>query len=258
MKACTAVSELSRLRAENLLPGVPVQPVHEAVLGCDLVLLAVPDDVIADLAAGLAATEAIPGGAFVAHTSGRFGLEVLAPLTDIGCVPLAIHPVMTFTGTSVDLARLSDCPFGVTATDAARPVAEAIAVELGGDPVWIPQQHRALYHAGLAFGANNLMTLINESVMLLQLAEVEDAQRLVASLFTAAMDNALRMGDQALTGPVSRGDVGTVSAHLAVLARMSPRTVPAYLEMSRLTATRAHSAGMISADALARLMDVLA
>ena len=164
---------------------------------------------------------------------------------------------MTFTGTSIDLARLSECPFGVTAQPAMRPVAEAIAVELGGDPIWIDQDQRALYHAGLAFGANYMMTLVNESVTLLDLAGIESPQRVVTALFTAALDNALRTGDQALTGPVSRGDAGTVSAHLAELANRSPRTVPAYIELARLTATRAREAGQITADQLARLMDVL-
>lgn len=257
VQACTAVSDISRLRAESLLPGVPVLPVHEAVIGADLVLLAVPDDAIEDLARGLALTSAVAPGTFVAHTSGRHGLESLQPLTDLGCQPLAMHPVMTFTGTSSDLTRLGDCPFGVTAPEGLRPVVEALVVELGGDPVWVAQEHRALYHAGLALASNNLTTLVNESVDLLTRADVDDPARLVGALLTATLDNALRLGDQALTGPISRGDVGTVSAHIATLAAVSPRTLPVYIALGRLTATRAFDAGTISSDSLARMLEVL-
>ena len=257
VQACTAVSELSRLRAESLLPGVPILPVHEAVVGADLVLLAVPDDVIDGLAAGLAATRSIPPGTFVAHTSGRHGLESLQPLADAGCLPLAIHPVMTFTGTSADLGRLADCPFGVTAPDALRPVVEALVLELGGEPVWVGQEHRSLYHAGLALAANSVTTLVNESVTLLESAGIDDPARLIGALLTATVDNALRMGDQALTGPISRGDVGTVSSHIAVLSEVSPRTVPVYVELGRLTAARAFESGTISSDVLSQLLEVL-
>lgn len=257
VQACTAVSEMSRLRAESLLPGVPVLPVHEAVVGADLVLLAVPDDIIEGLASGLAVTGAIAPGTFVAHTSGRHGLESLQPLTDAGCQPLAMHPVMTFTGTSTDLSRLADCPFGVTAPEALRPVVEAIVVELGGEPVWVGQDHRALYHAGLALASNNLTTLVNESVSLLASAGIEEPSRLIGPLLSATLDNALRLGDNALTGPISRGDVGTVSAHLATLAEVSPRTLPVYVALGRLTATRAFDAGTINSDVLSQLLEVL-
>lgn len=255
--ACTAVSDISRLRAESLLPGVPITSIDQAVSQCDLVLLTVPDDVLPGLVAGLAATNSIGPGTFVVHASGRYGVEVLEPLTQLGALPLALHPVMTFTGTSVDLNRLSGCPFGVTSHDVLRPVAEALVVEIGGEPVWVPEGNRALYHAALAFGSNNIITLVNETVSLLSGAGIEDADRLIAPLFGASLDNALRNGDAALTGPISRGDVDTVRTHLEVLAENSPQTVDAYRVMARLSTQRAIDAGILSVTTAEHLLDVL-
>lgn len=255
--ACTAVSDLSKLRAESLLPGVAVKPVAEAVRNCDLVLLTVPDDVLPELAQGLAVTKAIKPGTFVMHAAGRYGIEVLDPLTQAGCLPLALHPVMTFTGTSIDLNRLSGCPFGVTAPEVLRPVAEALVVEMGGEPIWVPENQRTLYHAALAFGANNLMTLVNETKSLLNLAGIENPQRLITPLFGAALDNALREGDVSVTGPVVRADVETIRRHLEKLKVTSPQTVAAYKSLARLTATRALAAGTLSANAAQDLLEVL-
>ena len=256
--AVSAVSDLSRLRAEALLPGVPVRPAPDVAADADLVLLAVPDDVLPELTDGLAGTGAIHAGQFVAHPSGRYGIGVLAPAARAGAVPLALHPVMTFTGTSVDLARLADCPFGVTATEDARPIAEALVVEMGGEPVWVPEDARATYHAAIVFGANYLMTIVAQSLEMLDVAGIDNPRRLMAPLLSASLDNALRHGDSALTGPVARGDARTISDHLDTMQDLPPVVVDAYRSLARLTADRALAAGLIDiADAQA-LLEVLA
>ncbi len=251
----TAVSDLSRLRAEALLPGVPIVDPIDAVSGADLVLVAVPDDVLPGLVTGLS-THA-RAGQFWVHPSGRHGVEVLDPVVHAGAGALAIHPVMTFTGTSVDLARLVDCPFGVTAGPGLRPVAEALVVEMGGDPVWVPEEFRATYHAALAYGANYLITLVAQSLALLHEAGVEHPQRLIAPLLSASLDNALRLGDQALTGPVMRGDADSVAAHLAAIEVISEEAALGYRTLARLTADRAVDAGLLSPRDAESLLDVL-
>lgn len=255
--ACSAVSELSRLRAESLLPGVPIKPINEVAKDRDLLLITVPDDVLPELVQGLATTNAVSPGTFIVHTSGRSGVEVLAPLTQQGCLPLAIHPVMTFTGTSIDLNRLTGCPFGITAPESLKAVAEALVVEIGGEPIWVPEANRSLYHTALAFGANNLITLVNETVDLLSKAGIENPNAIVAPLLGASLDNSLRNGDGALTGPISRGDISTVKAHIEELAKVSPATLTAYKSMGRLTAERALETGMLSIDQAQALLQVL-
>jgi predicted short-subunit dehydrogenase-like oxidoreductase (DUF2520 family) len=256
--AVSAVSDASLRRAGDLLPGVPVVAPPDVLAAAELVLVTVPDDALPALVEGLVRADAVRAGQLVVHTSGRYGVTVLAPATAAGALPLALHPAMTFTGRPDDLARLPGACFGVTAPDALRPIAEALVLEMGGDPQWVEEDQRVLYHAALAGGANHLMTLVNESVDLLRRSGVGDPERMLGALLGAAMDNALRGGDAALTGPVARGDAGTVAAHLAALREVSPHTAAAYLAMARLTADRALAAGLLRTDAAGALLDVLA
>jgi len=116
----SAVSRDSRRRAESLVPEAPVLPPDEVATVADLLVLAVPDDVLPDLVRGLAASAVLRAGTMVAHTSGAHGAGLLEPLTRVGALPMALHPVMTFTGTEVDLQRLAGACFGVSAPEALR------------------------------------------------------------------------------------------------------------------------------------------
>jgi predicted short-subunit dehydrogenase-like oxidoreductase (DUF2520 family) len=255
--AVSAVSDASIRRIEQRLPGVPISRPPEVVAGADLILATVPDDVLPGLVAGLAATGADVQGRLIAHASGRHGLAVLDPVTRAGALPLALHPVMTFTGRPDDIDRLAGISFGVTAPDPLRPVAEALVVEMGGEPVFIAEEHRDLYHAALASGANYLVTLVVQAGDLLRDAGVAQPARMLAPLLSAALDNALRLGDAALTGPVARGDADTVASHVEALRADAPEALPAYLALARLTADRAVAAGTLSASDAQRLLGVL-
>lgn len=255
--AASGVSAASLARAADLLPGVPVLPVDEVVRRSSLVLLAVPDDALVELVLGLAATGAFPRGALVAHTSGRHGLAVLEPAAAQGALPLALHPVLPFAGTRVDLQRLHGTAFGVTAPAALRAVAEVLVVEMGGEPVWLPEHQRPLWHAALAHGANHLTTLVSSSADLLRGAGVDQPALVLGPLLGAALDGSLRAGDAALTGPVARGDAGTVRAHLEVLAELAPEVLPSYVAMARLTVDRAIASGRLSPERAWELLEVL-
>lgn len=249
-----AVSEHSRDRAAQLLPGVPVAPADVVARGCSLLLLAVPDHALAGLVGGLAETDALRPGQLVAHTSGRDGVGVLEPAVRVGALPLALHPVLPFAGRPVDLDRLTGAAFGVTAPDPLLPIAEALVIEMGGEPVRVAEGLRPLWHAALAHGANHLVTLVSSAADLLRAAGAPDPALVLGPLLGAALDGALRSGDAALTGPVARGDAGTVAAHLRAL----PDDVrPAYAVLARLTADRALAAGRLPAAAAADLLAVL-
>jgi predicted short-subunit dehydrogenase-like oxidoreductase (DUF2520 family) len=254
--AASGVSRASRERAAELL-GLECSDPFEVAAVSELLLLAVPDDALAPLVDALAAAEAVRPGALVAHTSGRYGTGVLEPLTAAGALPLALHPAMTFTGTRVDLARLAGACFGITAPEPLRPVAEALVVEMGADPQWVSEEHRLLYHAALAGGANHLVTLIAQAAELLAVAGVENPPRLLGPLLSAALDNVLRSGDHALTGPVARGDAETVAAHVQAIAVASPQAAAAYVAMARLTADRALAAGLLDSNQAVGLLEVL-
>jgi predicted short-subunit dehydrogenase-like oxidoreductase (DUF2520 family) len=256
----SGLSAASIRRAEQLLPGVPLLPPDEVVRKADLVLLALPDDSLTGMIRGLVATDSLRPGQIVVHTSGAHGIATLRPAADVGALPLALHPVMTFTGRSEDLERIATCSIGVTATDGdevAWNVGEALAVEMGAEPVRIPESARALYHAALTHGANHLMTLVADCTELLRDAGIGQPERLIAPLLSAALDNVLRHGDRALTGPVARGDAGTVRAHLAVLAERAPEVAPAYAALAKRTVARASGAGLLPPDAAKDLSELL-
>jgi predicted short-subunit dehydrogenase-like oxidoreductase (DUF2520 family) len=247
--ATSAISRPSLHRAATLLPDVPIAAPDEVVKRADLVLLAVPDDVLPGLVRGLASAGCFRPGQIVVHTSGSHGIAVLAPAGEHGVLPLALHPVMTFTGRPEDVQRLAACPVGVTAAehdDVAWSVGEALVVEIGAEPIRVPEQVRPLYHAALAHGANHLITLVRDCAELLDKAGIRPAERLVAPLLSAALDNALRHGDRALTGPVARGDAGTLRTHLHVLAEVAPDTAEVYRALAERTATRASAAGLLT------------
>jgi predicted short-subunit dehydrogenase-like oxidoreductase (DUF2520 family) len=255
--AASAVSDASVRRVQRNLPGIAIMQPPEVVAAADLVLLTVPDDVLPGLVAGLAATGAPLEGRLVAHVSGRHGLAVLDPAVRAGALPLALHPVMTFTGRPDDIDKLAGISFGVTAPDSLRLVAEALVVEMGGEPVFIPESHRDLYHAALASAANHLVTLVVQATDLLRDAGVAQPSRMLGPLLSAALDNALRLGDAALTGPVARGDADTVASHIDALRADAPEALPAYLALARLTADRAVAAGTLGAEDAQRLLGVL-
>jgi predicted short-subunit dehydrogenase-like oxidoreductase (DUF2520 family) len=248
----SAVSQASRDRADELLPGVPIADPTEVAQRADLVLLAVPDDELEGLVKGLVATGSLRAGQIVVHTSGAMGVRVLEPAAELGALTIALHPVMTFTGRAEDLQRMSAACVGVTAADGdevAWSVGEALVVEMDAEPVRVPEAVRPLYHAALAHGANHLITLVRDAADLLTNAGVANAERLLGPLLSAALDNSLRHGDRALTGPVARGDTGTLRKHLTVLAEQAPDTLPSYRVLARRTADRAERSGLLKPDA---------
>ncbi|WP_280250997.1 Rossmann-like and DUF2520 domain-containing protein [Nocardia abscessus] len=253
-----AISDASVRRAETRLPDSEILPVEQVAARSELLLLAVPDTELPGLVRGLAGAGVVRPGTIVAHTSGANGVGVLAPLVEIGALPLAIHPAMTFTGHDEDVPRLGNACFGITAADeVGYAIAQSLVIEMGGEPVRVPEAARSLYHAALAHGSNHLVTVIVDAVAALRAALngpglmgqqlVDDqpgglAERLLAPLASAALDNALRRGQSALTGPVARGDADAVAAHLDALSSVDPRLAEAYRALSLRTAERAGTA----------------
>jgi predicted short-subunit dehydrogenase-like oxidoreductase (DUF2520 family) len=257
ISAVAGESAASRTRIETLLPGVPVDKPTAVARSCDLLLLTVPDDMLANVVTMLAASGAIRAGQDVVHTSGKHGLAVLAPAAAVGARVLAMHPAMTFTGTDVDLARLPGCVFGVTAAPDTVDLAERLVADLRGSLVRVAEERRTLYHAGLAHGANHLVTVVAQAMDLLRSSGATDPAATLRPLLTAALENALTYGDAALTGPIVRGDVETVRAHLAEIAATSPATLDSYVSMARATANRAVLDGRLLPIRAAKLVGIL-
>ncbi|PUA82734.1 Rossmann-like and DUF2520 domain-containing protein [Nocardioides currus] len=255
--AAAGESDASRRRIDALLPGTPVVKPSDAARASDLLLLTVPDDMLANVVTVLSASGAIHRDQLVVHTSGAHGLAVLAPAAAVGARTIALHPAMTFTGTELDLPRLRDAIFGVTAGDAERVVTEQLVADLGGRPMWVPEDKRTLYHAGLAHGANHLVTLVTQAMEMLAAAGGDNPADTLRPLLNAALDNALAHGDSALTGPIVRGDVETVRAHLVEITANAPETVASYLAMARATLDRVVTDGRLIPIRAAKMRQVL-
>jgi predicted short-subunit dehydrogenase-like oxidoreductase (DUF2520 family) len=205
----------------------------------------------------LAATSAVRPGTIVAHTSGVNGIEVLAPLSSQDCIPLAIHPAMTFTGSDEDIARLPDTCFGITAADeVGYAIAQSLVLEIGGEPFRVPEQERTLYHAALAHAGNHIVTVLADALDALRAAVsgtellgqqlVDDqpggiAERILGPLARAALENTLRRGQAALTGPIARGDARAIAGHLSALEAVDPQVAQAYRVNAVRTAQRIHA-----------------
>ena len=246
-----AVSEASRTRAEALLPGVPVSTIPEIITTSEVVLLAVPDDALPDLVKGIAETDGWRPGQILIHTSGRHGVGVLAPATAQGAIGLAIHPAMTFT--ALDLPRLANTSFGVTGPAPFTPIAQALVVEMGGEPVLIAEGDRPLYHAALAHGSNHLVTITGQALQILASIGIENPARYIEPLLRASLDNALANGDSA----------HTVAAHAQTLASYALEEnaddiKAAYLALARATAERAHSRGALTDESYHAVLQALA
>jgi predicted short-subunit dehydrogenase-like oxidoreductase (DUF2520 family) len=243
----TARSDASRERAARYLPAVPVLTADEVTSRADVVLVAVPDDLIHDVAQTLPLTSA----QYVVHLSGAHGLS---PLNGLAAIPVALHPSMTFPG---GLVPLDDVMFTATAPDAARPVVERLVKSLGAQVQWVADEQRAKYHAGLVHGANHLTTLVSQAIDVLREAGVADPVATLQPLLAATLDNTLRSGHHALTGPIARGDVDTVAAHLAALQVLRDRTATTYSELARATVEMVEADGRLDADTARRFMEVL-
>ncbi|MCL8026188.1 Rossmann-like and DUF2520 domain-containing protein [Nocardioides bruguierae] len=256
--AASGESDASRRRLADLLPGVGVRKPTDVARAADLLLLTVPDDMLRNVATTLADAGALRPGQVVLHTSGRHGLAVLEPARAVGARTGALHPALTFTGTAVDLDRLAGCVFGLTADEAEHDLLDGLVADLGGRPTWVPESRRTLYHAGLAHGANHLVTLVAEAKEVLAAAGVDDTSGTLRPLLEAALANALESGDAALTGPIVRGDVGTVRAHVSDLLAQAPHTLGSYLALAQATVSRAVLDGRLTALRAAAVRTVLA
>lgn len=251
---CSAVSDASLARARTRLPDAAVLPAAEVAARSELLVLAVPDAELPALVQGLARTGAVSPGTLVLHTSGANGVGVLAPLAGNGVVTMAVHPAMTFSGKPEDTERLASACFGITAADEIGfAIAQSLVLEIGGEPVGVREDARTLYHAALAHGSNHLVTVVNDALDALRTALADTeltgqqpvesrpggvAERVLAPLLSAALDNVLRSGPAALTGPVARGDADLVDAHLQALTAFDDDLAAGYRALSLRSAQR--------------------
>ncbi len=230
-------------------------PRQEALAGVSVVVLAVPDRAITSLAAELAAEGGITAHHVVLHLSGLRDREALDPLGDTGAALGSLHPLQTVSDATTAAARFAGAYAGVEGDERALTAAEALAGSLRMVPVRIPAGAKPAYHAGAAFAANYTTALVAVAERLALAAGIppEVARRLYLPLIRGAAANLEAGPAAALTGPVRRGDVETVAAHLAALG---PEDRQLYRLLAREALRLAREAGLPS-DVAARMARVL-
>jgi predicted short-subunit dehydrogenase-like oxidoreductase (DUF2520 family) len=181
-------------RAEALLPEVEVLTVPEIIEQADLVLLAIPAEEISKTVSGIAAAGLFRAGQLLAHTAGEFGFEILEPAAVKGVIPLAIHPGMSFTGTSIDLSRIRESYFAVAAPNVALPIAQALVIEMGAEPIVISEEDRKTYFEAISVASNFSKLIVNQSIGLLESVGVENARSVLAPVIRSAVEEALADG----------------------------------------------------------------
>lgn len=217
---------------------------EEAAAGADLVLLCVPDDALVPLVRRLAAADVVREGSAWLHTAGGHGLAALWPAKLAGARVAACHPAQTFPDPDAGAAALAGIAWAVTADDADRAWADGIVHALGGTAVHVADANRSLYHAALVLGANGTSSVVAQAREVLLGAGVADPGALLTPLVTAAARNAAARGAAALTGPVRRGDAGTVAANLEALRADVPEAAGPYVALARLALRQALRAGL--------------
>lgn len=192
MVGITAGADLDRLDA--LLPDVPVLDTEDVVRRSELVIVAVPHDQLAGLVSGLADLGVWQPGQLVLHVDPAYGTDVLAPALRAGAIPLAIHPAITFTGTSIDLRQLAQAYAAVTAPVPVLPIAQALAVELGCEPVVIAEADRPAYAEAIATATQFSRSIVLQASGLLSEIGVDNPGGYLSALVRSTVDQALAEG----------------------------------------------------------------
>lgn len=194
-----------------------VEEAQDAVDASDVAFLTVPDAAIA----GVAAVVEWRPGQLVAHCSGARGLEVLTVPEQSGALVGCLHPLQSFPP-DPDPARFSGITCGVEGASPADAILDGIAVDLGARTVRLAGVDRALYHAAAVIIANDAVALAAAATRAWTLAGLPESaarEALAPLLLGAATSIATHPLAEALTGPIARGDVGTVERHLTALQR---------------------------------------
>jgi len=225
-----AVGSRTRASAERLaerLPGCRALSLQEVADEADLVFVTTPDDAIAGVVADLR----WHAGQAVVHCSGAASTDVLAPARSAGAIVGGFHPLQTFASPEQAIQNLPGTTFALEAEPPLLDHLATLATALGGTWVRLRPEDKVLYHAAAVFASNYLVTLVKLATDLWREFGVEtpEATRALLPLLQGTLNNLGRVGlPRCLTGPIARGDVGTVRRHLAALEKSVPGMLETY------------------------------
>ena len=247
-----------RERFRGLVPGARAFAEAPAILDeVELVILAVPDDAIERLAGELR----LYGGQALVHTSGVLGAEVLEPARAAGTQLGAFHPLVAFADTERAIAALHGATIAVEGDDQLVSHLADMAEALGATAVRLEPGSKAAYHAAAVLAAGGFVALLDAIAELGRAAGLDEqgALAVYGGLIEQTLGNARALGIRAaLTGPMTRGDVGTLGRHLDALARLAPAALPLYRAAAEREIALAESRGSLAPDAAESMRRLLA
>jgi predicted short-subunit dehydrogenase-like oxidoreductase (DUF2520 family) len=219
--------------------GKPYLNFSEAALQANCIIIATSDDAIAYVCNRISSEGGIKPGTKVIHMSGAGGLDLLESARDAGARVACIHPLQSFADVESAIRNIPGSTFGITSGDEIRKWSVRMVRDLGGVPFFISDADKPLYHAAACIASNYLTTLIHmveEIYQSLGLSR-EDTIRAIWPLVMGTIGNIESKGTvQALTGPVARGDAGTIRKHAEALRQKLPDLLQAYSALGILTA----------------------
>jgi predicted short-subunit dehydrogenase-like oxidoreductase (DUF2520 family) len=233
---------------------VDPEPLLEEV---ELIILTVPDDVIARLASGLR----MYSGQAMIHTSGALGAEILAPAMAAGTQVGSFHPLVAFADTERAVAALHGATIAIEADDQLATLLASMAEALGATPVRLAAGSKAAYHAAAVLAAGGFIALLDAIAELAAVAGLDEAGALAiyGPLIEGTLGNARALGIRAaLTGPITRGDLGTLRAHLAALQAHAPHALELYVAAGRREIELAEGRGVLAPETARAMRDTLA
>ncbi len=247
-----------RERFRSLVDGVRAFSEPQAMLDeVELILVAVPDDAIASLAGSLQ----LYGGQAIVHTSGALDAEVLAPAMAAGTQIGAFHPLVAFADTERAVAALHGATIAIEGDDQLAALLADMAEAIGARPVRVAAGSKAAYHAAAVLAAGGFVALLDAIVTLGAVAGLDEAGSLAiyGPLIEGTLGNARALGVRAaLTGPIARGDLGTLERHLAALRAHAPGVLELYRAVGEREVDLALARGTVSPEAAERLRTALA
>jgi predicted short-subunit dehydrogenase-like oxidoreductase (DUF2520 family) len=254
--AAASRSKSSADRLAATVPGCTSHDTKQAVAdAADLVFITTPDDAIAQVAAELVWHP----GQSVVHCSGADSLGSLEPARQAGAQTGGFHPLQTFASVTHAVENLPGSTFGIEAEGELFDLLEQMASALECSSVKLRAKDKVLYHAAAVLACNYLVTLAKMATDLWEGFDVStpEATRALMPLLRGTLNNIENVGlPDCLTGPVARGDLGTIRKHLAALELSAPALLPAYREIGLQTVPIALAKGKID-DARAEEMKQL-
>jgi predicted short-subunit dehydrogenase-like oxidoreductase (DUF2520 family) len=257
-----AISDKSAAALKRALPYTGGKAFHdpkEAVMKADVVLITTPDDTISSVCNEIADSQLVKEK-FVFHMSGAGGLDLLDAAKKAGAAIASIHPMQSFSSIDNAINSIPGSVFGITADKKAKKQAEIIVADLGGIPIFISPAQKPLYHAAACFASPYLVSLLNvvESIYESIGISKANARKAYLPLLSGTLKNIEIAGSiQALTGPIARGDSGTIKKHLSAIKKMQPQYFSLYCALGLVTVNIAQKKGTLSTQQAKIMNDLL-